>query len=298
MRLRWGIVAAAALALLLLTYTIAVIRAEPVNDHPLFARAPDHPLVIAHRGGMHLWPENTLDAFQQAAALGTDMLEMDLWTTADGAVVVLHDRTVDRTTDGTGDVRGFTLSQVRDLDAGYRWTPDGGRTFPYGGQGVRIPALEEVLVALPDARLNLEIKQNEPPMAAQLCDLLRAHGAQSRVLVASFHDAAIQQFRRACPEVATSATSGEAQRFVALQLLPSPPYVPPARALQLPYRLGAAPIITGPLVRAARQANLQVHAFTVNDTATMRSLLELGVDGIVTDRPDLLLQLLGRKTQE
>jgi glycerophosphoryl diester phosphodiesterase len=295
MRLRWGLVAAAALALLLLTYTIAVIRAEPVNDHPLFARAPDHPLVIAHRGGMHLWPENTLDAFQQAAALGTDMLEMDLWTTADGAIVVLHDRTVDRTTDGTGDVRGFTLSQVRELDAGYRWTPDGGRAFPRRGQGVRIPALEEVLVALPDARLNLEIKQNEPPMAAQLCDLLRAQDAQSRVLVASFHDAAIQEFRRACPEVATSATSGEAQRFVALQLLPSPPYVPPARALQLPYRLGAAPIITGPLVRAARQANLQVHAFTVNDTATMRSLLELGADGIVTDRPDLMLEILGRQ---
>jgi glycerophosphoryl diester phosphodiesterase len=293
-RFRWGIALAVATLLLALVYGIAVIRAEPVSDHPLFARAPDRPLVIAHRGGMHLWPENTLHALQQAAALGADMLEMDLWTTADGAIMVLHDRTVDRTTDGTGDVRGLTLSGVRELDAGYRWTQDGGRTFPHRGQGLRIPTLEEVLVALPEARLNLEIKQNEPPMAAQLCDLLRTHGAQSRVLVASFHAAAIEQFRRVCPEVATSATSGEAQRFVALQLLPSPPYVPPARALQLPYRLGAAPILTGPLVRAAHQANLQVHAFTVNDTTTMRRLLELGVDGIVTDRPDLMLQLLGR----
>jgi glycerophosphoryl diester phosphodiesterase len=295
MRFRWGVALAVTGLLLALVYGIAVIRAEPVTDHPLFARAPNHPLVIAHRGGMHLWPENTLYAFGEAAALGADMLEMDLRTTADGAIVVLHDPTVDRTTDGTGDVRRFTLAQLRDLDAGYRWTPDGGRTHPYRGRGLRIPTLEEVLTALPDARLNLEIKQTDPPMAEALCALLRAHRSPTRSLVASFHETAIQQFRRACPEVATSATAAEARNFAALQLLPAPPYVPPAQALQMPERLGAVPVITAPLVRAAHRSNLQVHAFTVNDTAAMRRLLELGVDGIVTDRPDLMLRLLGRE---
>jgi glycerophosphoryl diester phosphodiesterase len=296
MRGRRVLVVLAIAALLLgLVYAIAAIRAEPVRTHPLFARAPHHPLVIAHRGGMHLWPENTLYAFERVAALGTDMLEMDLWTTADGAIVVLHDRTVDRTTDGTGEVRALTLAQVRELDAGYRFTTDGGRSFPYRGQGLRIPTLEEVLVAVPHARLNLEIKQADPPMAGQLCALIRAHRSPTRVLVASFRDAVVREFRRACPEVATSATAGEAQRFLALQLLPSPAYVPRAKALQLPERLGRAPIITRPLLRAAHQANLQVHAFTVNDTAVMRRLLDDGIDGIVTDRPDLLLEMLGRR---
>jgi glycerophosphoryl diester phosphodiesterase len=295
MRVRWGVLLAGLLLAVALAYAIAAIRADPVREHAFFGRAPAYPLVIAHRGGMHLWPENTLYAFEQAAALGADVLEMDLRATADGVIVVLHDVTVNRTTDGHGDVRDFTLDSLRALDAGYAWSPLGARDHPHRGQGLRIPTLEEVFSELPATRLNLEIKQAEPSLVPQLCELVRRHRAQERVLVASFREAVVHEFRRACPGVATSATASEARAFVAAKLLPAPPFVPSAAALQLPTRLGPVPVVTRPLLRAARRANLPVHAFTVNDPDSMRLLLDRGVDGIVTDRPDLMLRLLGRR---
>jgi glycerophosphoryl diester phosphodiesterase len=294
MRFRWALGLLAVPAVLGFGYGIAVIRAEPVREHPFFARAAQHPLVIAHRGGMHLWPENTIYAFERALALGADVLEMDLHTTADGAIVVLHDSTVDRTTEGTGVVRDFTLERLTALDAGYRWSPDGGRSFPLRAQGLTIPTLEQVLLAFPEARLNLEIKQAAPSLVPQLCELVRSFRAQERVLVASFQEEAVHEFRVTCPGAATSATAREARRFVALKPLPSPPYIPPAKALQLPERLGRITVLSPSLIRAAHAANLQVHAFTINEPERMRRLLELGVDGIVTDRPDLMLELLGR----
>jgi glycerophosphoryl diester phosphodiesterase len=294
MRIRWRAALGGVLLVLVVAYAIVAIRSEPVRPHPFFTLAAHHPLVIAHRGGMHLWPENTLLAFRQATALGADVIEMDLFATADGAIVVLHDPTVDRTTDGTGAVEQVTLAEVRALDAGYRWSPDGGRSFPYRGQGLTIPTLEEVFTALPETRFNLEIKRLEPTRIVELCEMIRGFGAQNRVLLASFDDRAVWRFRRVCPEVATSATPREARRFVALQLFPGTPYVPPASTLQVPLRLGRVPIVTRPVIRAAKAANLQLHAFTVNDAGPMRQLLGMGVDGIVTDRPDLMLQLLGR----
>jgi glycerophosphoryl diester phosphodiesterase len=264
-------------------------------DRPLALPEAAHPLVIAHRGGALLWPENTLFAFRRAAELGADMLEMDLRATADGAIVVLHDETVDRTTDGMGPVRALTLERLRRLDAAHRWSADGGRTFPLRGAGLVVPTLEEVLRALPRTPMTLEIKQREPSLAAALCRAIRAEGASGRVLVASFHDAEVRSFRRHCPEVATSATAGEARAFVLLsRVAPSPPYTPPAQALQLPERLGSLRVITPRLVDAARRRGFQVHAWTVDEEADMRRLLGLGVDGIVTDRPDRLLEILGR----
>jgi glycerophosphoryl diester phosphodiesterase len=287
-----------ALLALLLVYILVVIRVEPVREHPLFMTAPAHPLVIAHRGGMYLWPENTVHAFEQAVALGADMLELDLRTTADHVIVVLHDPTVDRTTDGTGAVRELTVERLKALDAAYRWSPLEGQGFPYRGQGLTVPTLEEVFEAVPGARFNLEIKQTEPTLVPRLCEMIRRFRAQNRVLVASFQDDAVREFRRACPEVATSATPNEARAFVALKLLPGTPYVPPAKALQVPERLGSLPVLTRSLVRSAHTANLQVHAFTINDADDMQRLITLGVDGIVTDRPDLMLKLLGRGRRE
>jgi glycerophosphoryl diester phosphodiesterase len=295
MRAWWGVAAAAVLGLGLV-YGIAVIRAEPARNHPLFPATSMNPLVIAHRGGMHLWPENTVHAFRQAARLGVDMIEMDLRTTADGVIVVLHDATVDRTTDGSGPVHGLTLDRLKTLDAGYRWTPDDGLTYPYRGQGLTIPTLEEVLAAVPGMRLNLEIKQARPTLVPRLCETIRRFRAQHRVLVASFQAEAVHAFRDACPEVATSATPAEARAFLAMKMLPAPPYMPPVNALQLPERLGRVLVLTPSLLSAARAANFHVHAFTVNDTGEMRRLLDLGVNGIVTDRPDLMLELLGRTT--
>ncbi|HEX7955748.1 MAG TPA: glycerophosphodiester phosphodiesterase family protein, partial [Pyrinomonadaceae bacterium] len=129
----------------------------PVPEHQYFSQdRPDSPLAIAHRGGAGLWPENTLHAFEHAAALGVDVIETDVRATADGEIVVFHDERVERTTDGAGEVRALTLADLKRLDAAHRWSPDGGRTYPLRGRGVTVPTLGEVFAALPEMRFNIE----------------------------------------------------------------------------------------------------------------------------------------------
>ena len=243
--------------------------------------------VIAHRGGAALRPENTLAAFEHAAALGADILEMDLRVAADGAFVVIHDATLERTTDGRGAVGDHALAALRQLDAGYRFSPDGGKTFPWRGKGVRIPSFEEVLASVPDTRLVVEMKQFSREESGRLCALVRRTGAERRVLVASFANDALRAFRAACPEVATSMSALEARIYAALLGY----YVPPVVALQVPDRLRERQIVTPELLATARGNQLKLHAWTVNDEARLRELVKMGVDGIMTDRPDLLLRV-------
>lgn len=266
---------------------------EPLPAHPFWGNPA--PRVIAHRGGRGLWPENTLYAFKHAAALGVDVLEMDLRRTSDGEIVVLHDDTVDRTTDGQGPVDSYTLAKLKQLDAGYRFTPDDGASYPFRGQGISIPVLREVLQALPDARLNLEMKPGDPGMAAPLCELIAANGAQRRVAIASIDQAAMDAFRAACPGVATAATKDEVVSFVRLSKLYVPAlHRPVAQVLQVPDRLGDFELLTEGFLRDATAFNLKVEVWTVNEPQDMQRLLAMNVDGIMTDFPDRLLKLLGR----
>jgi glycerophosphoryl diester phosphodiesterase len=273
---------------------------EAVAEHAYFKQdAPGRPLVIAHRGGAGLWPENTLHAFEQAAALGVDVIETDVRATADGELVVIHDETLGRTTDGAGRVGALTLAELKRLDAGYRWSPDGGRSFPLRGRGLTVPTLREVFTALPAMRFNIEPKQSEPSIVAPLCRLIREHGMTSRVMVAAFRGNVMEQFRRECPEVATSASTAEVAGFLALQrsgLAGS--YGPQMQALQVPERAGALLVLTGDFVKAAHARNLRVHAWTVNAEGDMRRLIALGIDGVMTDYPDRLLRVLGRPDEK
>jgi glycerophosphoryl diester phosphodiesterase len=290
LRLAFALVAAAAAL-----WLAAALLARPAPAHPYFAAERAGLQVIAHRGGAGLRPEATLEAFEHAAALGADILEMDLRATADGALVALHDATVDRTTDGQGPVAGITLQDLRKLDAGYRWTPDGGRSYPYRGRGVRVPTLQEVLARLPRARLVIEMKVRTPEFAQLLCRETRAAGAGARVLVASFDHAALRAFRQSCPEVATSMSTREVQAFWLLARLGLAGLSSPdALAVQVPERLGDLEVLTPSLVAAARGRNVRVHVWTVNSEAEMRRFAGLGVDGIMTDHPERLLALRGR----
>lgn len=276
-------------------FGVAAMTARPAPDHPFFSGLNPAITVIAHRGGANLRPENTLAAFEYAVSIGADVLEMDLRATADGSIVVLHDATVDRTTDGWGRVDSLTLADLQKLDAGYRWTTDGGRTYPYRGQGIRVPALEEVFRRFPAQRLNLEMKRVEPVLAQPLCALIRRSGMTQRVLVASMDVATVEAFRRACPEVATSMSRTEALTFFGLERARlDAVYSPPVQALQVPYFFGDNIVPTPGFVSAARRKGFKLHVWTINDDARMRELIGLGVDGIVTDSPDRLLVLLGR----
>lgn len=269
--------------------------AQPAATHAFFSAERAGVQVIAHRGGAQLRPENTLLAFEHAVALGVDMLEMDARATADGALVALHDATVDRTTDGQGPVDALTLDALQKLDAGYRWSPDGGRSTPFRGRGIRVPSLAEVFARFPRMRMVIELKPADPALAGTLCALLRRAGMTQRVLVASMHDAVLEALRATCPEVGTSMGPGEARLFyIASLAYLSGAISPAAQALQIPYGFGEQIFATPQLLAAARERNLVMHVWTVNDAARMRRLQAIGVDGIMTDRPDLLLRLLGR----
>ncbi len=281
-------------ATLVTAHLVLAALVRPVPEHPFWA-GTTAPRVIAHRGGWGLWPENTLHAFRSAAALGVDVLEMDIRQTADGVLVVLHDETVDRTTDGSGPVAALTLAGLRELDAGYRWSPDGGKTHPFRGRGLTVPSLKEVFAALPQARMNLEIKTRGAALSKPLCDLIRAHRMESRVAVASFGQDGMDAFRAACPGVATAATPEETRRLFRLAVLfLEPIFAPRAEVLQVPERLRGIEVLTPRFVSAARRLNLKIEVWTISEPEDMQRLIALPVDGIMTDYPDRMLALVGK----
>ncbi|WP_221088051.1 glycerophosphodiester phosphodiesterase [Deinococcus aquaedulcis] len=250
-------------------------------------------LNIAHQGGEHLWPSNTMLAYRNAAALGVDLLEMDMHATRDGALVLSHDDTLDRLTDRKGRIADLTLAEVLAADAGYALSTDGGQSFPFRGQGVRVAQLNEVLAAFPSLPLIIELKQARPSIAAPFCKALRDAGATGRVIAASFSDEALNEFRRVCPEVITSMTERELRPLVLLSKVGLAALAPaPGRVAQVPVRAAGLEVVTPGFVRAMHARGVAVQVWTINDPAEMRRLRDMGVDGIITDRPDLLKQVL------
>ena len=279
------------LVVLLILYVILRILAKPAPDHSYFK--PDNFLVIAHRGGRSIGPESTLYTFQRAVDLGVDVLEMDVQSTKDGHLVVLHDRTVDRTTDATGPVENYTLAELKNLDAAYHWSPDNGRTYPLRNKDVRIPTLAEVFKAFPETRMNIEIKDPKPSVIPSFCGSIRDHNMSTKVMVASFDAGILKKIRSACPEVATSAGFTEAFLFYFLQKIRlESVYSPDMQAMQIPETHDNRQVVNRRFMEAAHDRNLRVHVWTINDVDSMKRYLKLGVDGIMTDYPDRLLELL------
>jgi len=277
---------------------LGLLLSHPAPAHPYYLNAP-HPLVIAHQGGDGLWPGDTLYAFEHAVDLGVDVLEMDAHITRDGQIVLMHDEKVDRTTDGTGLIEDLTLAQLKELDAAYQWSPDGGQTFPFRGQGIQVPTLEELFQKFPQMRYVIEIKLTRNPIGQPLCDLIRKYDMQDRVMVASFHDDAMSAFRQTCPEVATSAAKTEVASFVLLgKIFLSGLLSPKFESLQVPYETSESygiPVMTERFIREAHARNVKVEPWTVDDPDLMKQYIAWGVDGIITDRPDLMLEVLGKK---
>lgn len=255
------------------------------------------PRRFAHRGASGTNPENTLAAFRDALDLGAEGFELDVHRTVDGHVVVFHDDTLERTTDGTGRVRDRTLAELRGLDAGFRFSPDAGRSFPFRGAGVGIPTLEEVLEAFPEVPLIIEVKQELPPLEEDLARLLRERGAGGRCLVFSLEQGPLTRYRDLEPEQPTGFGPQDVSDF--LRRLGSDAwtdYRPPAVAFAVPTRWHGTQIVSRPFVDAAHGFGCEVYVWTVNDPREMEALLELGVDGLITDFPERLSRLLSGRT--
>lgn len=251
---------------------------------------------MAHRGGEGRWPSNTLHAFQQAQKLNADVLEMDLRTTADGVLVIRHDPTVDSTTDGRGPIRDYSLSELKKLDAGFTWTEDSGKTFPFRSKGITIPTLEEIFRAFPDTQLNLDIKEKEARIVRLFLEMLNDFGRHDTIVVGSFHDDQLGLFRSLCPRTRTAAGIRETRTFYLLNRIHQDRlYRPPAYAFQVPEYAGRLHLVTPAFIQSAHKHSLQVHVWTVNEVPDMQRLIKWGADGIMTDFPDLLAEVLGRQ---
>jgi glycerophosphoryl diester phosphodiesterase len=209
--------------------------------------------------------------------------------------VVMHDPVVDNVTDGTGEIRSLTLPEIKALDAGYRWTADGGETFPFRGKGIRVPTLEEILEAFPHTRLNIDIKPRHVEIIEPFVELLEEYGRVQEVMVGSFHDEQLFRFRRLSPLTATAAGVTETRLFYGLtQARLSGAYRPRAQAFQIPERAEGKQIVTPAFIRSAHAHQIQVHVWTVDEAADMVRLLDWGVDGLISDYPDRLMKVLGR----
>ena len=255
-------------------------------------------LVIAHQGGDGVWPGDTMYAFERAVEIGADVLEMDAHITKDGRIVLMHDETVDDTTDGTGLIEEMTLEELKKLDAAYDWSNDGGQTFPYRGMGIQVPTLDELFEEFPQLRYVIEIKLTQNPIDKPMCDLIRKYNMQNKVVIASFHDEAMKNFRATCPEVATSASRTEVRNYVLLgKAFLWGFYIPKFESVQPPFDPKDSlniPIMTKRFIRESHAKNIAVEPWTVDDPELIKQYIEWGVDGIMTDRPDLMVEILGK----
>lgn len=286
-----------AMGLAVIACTVAAEEAGvPRQDKPFFG----HPILLgAHRGGAGTVPENTMVGFVETAKRWPGiLLETDAALTADGHVVLLHDNTVDRTTDGTGAVSELTLAEIKKLDAGYHLSLDGGATYPYRGQGVTIPTLEEVLGAVPGAHILVEFKPHAGIVDATIAAIRKA-GAEDRVLVASFIPASMDRARELAPGIATCYDFNNGPKMLeALRNGDWAAYEPEADVLSLMRRTVKQNALTPEEIQAIRSKGVRFQIHTVNDPAEMRRWLDIGVDSILTDRPDLLAKVIEEWKQD
>ena len=266
----------------------AVLRQAfaPTVSIPLFHY--NKQLIFAHRGGRSMGPENTVYTFQKALNSGAHILEIDVRLTRDGHLVVIHDASVDRTTDGSGTVGSLSRDEIGRLDAAFDFSTDGGQSFPLRNHGMTVPLLAELFQRFPTTPMNIELKDDSFAAAETLCGLLTEVGKTRQTIVASFHSKMIRHFRSICPDTPTAATAGEIYWFVFFSWLHLENlYRPHAAALQVPKEAYGIQLITRRFIEAAHRQNLRVHVWTINDPKEKQELFNMGVDGIITDYPQI-----------
>lgn len=250
------------------------------------------PIVYAHRGGAALAPENTIVAFDNGLACGAEGIELDVQLSRDSIVMVHHDPTLERTTNGHGAIADQSAAELSRFDAGYHFrSADGG--YPFRGIGVVVPTLREVLRRYNGIPLIVELKLPGRRLAERVVDEIRAANAMDRVAIGSYYEDALEAVRYFAPNIATGAGKEETRwalyrAWVGLRL-----HAPRFREFQVPERSGMTRIVSKRFIRFAHRAGVPVKVWTVNEPAEMKRLIAWGVDALITDRPDLARQVIG-----
>lgn len=255
---------------------------------------PTRPRLFGHRGAAAHFPENTLPSFLAAREAGVAYLELDVWATCDGEVVIHHDESALRQCGMDRRISDCSLSELKGFDAGFGFTSGEG-DHPFRGRGIAIPTLREFFAAFPDALCNIEIKPADPPIESLVIDVVRAAGREDSVLLAAENDDVMRRLRPLCDEIPTSFSREEAAAFfqwIAEDCRGN--YRPPAPAIQIPESFGDRTLITPATIEAAHSVDLEMHVWTVNDAEDMERLLAWGIDGLMSDKPELLLEVTAR----
>jgi glycerophosphoryl diester phosphodiesterase len=252
--------------------------------------------VIGHRGFAGRYPENTMLSFEQAASVGVDALEFDVHATRDGKVVVIHDSTLDRTTNLTGRVSDHTWEDLKKADAGYHFDPDHKEQYPFRGKSVGVPLLETVLQNFPHTKMVIEIKQTIPAIEEEVYRLIRKYGKQDKVVIASEYYEPLARIRDLSNQIATSLSAPEALTYYQMfRMHLGNFYRSYGDAMQIPPEFRGSSVVTSSFVRSIHRKGMVLHVWTVNDPEKMQQLIDMGVDGIISDFPDRLMQVTGRK---
>jgi glycerophosphoryl diester phosphodiesterase len=257
----------------------------------------DRPLIMAHRGDSANFPENTIPSLESAVKIGIDVLETDVHLTKDHEPVLFHDEDIERTTGQQGTIGERTLEELREIDLGNRFTLDG-ISYPFRGENLRVVTLREALERFPEVRFNVDIKDTLPEAPAAVADLLRELSREDSVIVASFHPKQITEFHRIAPEFPVAASPHQVRNFVVglkLRLLPLFVRSIPYSTFQVPVKQGSIEVVNSTFIKAAHDRGVAVHVWTINTQEEMHGLLDLGVDGIFTDRPALLREVMTEK---
>ncbi len=269
-----------------------ITKIQPTNPYQKYAA----PHVIAHRGGAGIAPENTLPAFDHAAALcGVHALETDIHMTQDGVIVAAHDDTIDAQSDGTGLLKMMDYADLLRADMGYTWSSDA-FNFPFRGQNLDVPTLAQLLDRYPEHIINIDIKQHEPEVVEAFAKLIESQQAYARVVVGSFHSKTINYFRKLMPMVTTTASYFEVLTFFLLNKMGmSRLWRHRCQLMQIPERYSSLQLITPSFVYNLHKHAVQLHVWTVNDSADMDRLLSWGVDGLITDFPQRAIDIVQNK---
>jgi glycerophosphoryl diester phosphodiesterase len=288
-------------ALLLLSgfglFSVANFSAEVAGyrERKRIFQEPNTFWVIAHRGFSGRYPENTMASFEAAAKLPIEALELDVHSTRDGRIVVIHDPMLDRTTDQTGRVFDQNWDSLRHADAGFLFDPDKNDSFPFRGKGIGVPLLEDVFKAFPQMKFVVEIKQTLPAIEEPIYRLIKKYRVEDRIIIASEHTEPLLRFRSLAPAIATSFSAQESLAlYNSYRLKLANFYRGTGDALQIPPRFRGDQVVTPSLCRMAKRKGFILHVWTVNDPDEMRQLIDFGVDGIITDYPDRLLDIVRR----
>jgi len=251
----------------------------------------EHPIRFAHRGSQILWPENTIRAFQGARDLGLLYFEVDVQITLDGTVVVFHDSRLERVTNGSGSISAWMWEDVQRLDAAWRFAAE--KDYPFRGSEVRIPSLDELFATFPDVHINIDLKANRLERA--VARLIKRHRREDRTLIGSFRQRRLARFRKIVRGRVPTSASPVRALATWLASRTGATTQGPEIAYQVPFDHSVLRL-DRKYIDAIHASGSHIHVWTVNDPVAMHQMLDLGVDGIVTDRPDLLNEVIAQRT--